>query len=248
MAATVSFSQYNSVIQTGRPGQSIGSGVVGRGVLQVQSGFDHNWSETNGRKVLSRTNNNIVRFGFNDRFEISSIVDLNHETVSPSNGPQSTREGLSQTQLGFRNVVFREADNEYVPGLAVQTRFRFSSDSRKYPIAQTFPVFLLAMTKSLDPTWSLTSNLGLKYNAGSADPVHSFTFAVSQSLSDSCSLLYEAYGQESQGQSSHYGGVGFSYLTNPDFQWDSYVSYGDNLGNQEIYLSLGFSWRSRLFE
>lgn len=99
--------QFNETIRTGRPGQAIGAFTVGKGVLQVQSGFDVFGSQNSRTKLKSNgfLNNTVVRYGLTETFEVSTLVEYKTET-NEQNDIRTNLQGLSAFDVGMRYHIF----------------------------------------------------------------------------------------------------------------------------------------------
>ncbi len=243
-----SLAQYQPTIQTGRPGQGIGPGVVGTGVLQWQAGFDLQQIEQTPSDRTNQTFNNILRLGLSERFEISSIIDYSDDEIAAtSTRARQGLSGISQFQFGFRYVLNEASPEEWFPAVGLQTRFRFESVGGDYRRNELAPIFILATSKGITDQISLSVNAGMAYDGFTPTPTYSYVVGLSQSLNSRWGTLYEAYGQDNAGQKTNYLGLGLSYLMTSNFQWDGYISTGNNMGIRETYMTLGLSWRGRIF-
>lgn len=236
--------QTAETIRTGRPGQAIGANVVGRGILQWQMGLDQNEARFFNSDTTTHTMNNVIRFGLNESFELSAVLDLTKEDVEP--GSSNDRSGLSQQQVGFRYNLVSSPDG-WIPAIAFQTRFRLRSVSNDFRSNEVAPVHLISLVHRLTDTINLASNGGLSYDGNSPTPRFNYVFSFSQSFGDHWSACYEIYGNENRLSKNTYLGLGLAYLMNKDFQWDGYISNGNNNNVKETYISLGFSWRTWVF-
>jgi hypothetical protein len=93
------YAQTSPTIATGRPGQSIGARVVGTHILQLQSGIELNRVETGATKDESWINNNVVRYGINEKVELSGVLDYRIQDSAGS--------GLDNYQFGFPPFAFK---------------------------------------------------------------------------------------------------------------------------------------------
>ncbi len=232
-------------IQTGRPGQAIGGGVVGAGVSQIQTGIDLQTFDQNLVKTTNRTLNNIFRLGLTDRFEISSVVDYSQDTVETNTLSQDFS-GISQFQLGFRYNLIPAAD-DWLPTLGLQTRFRLKNVSNHYQRDELAPIFVLSAVKPIDDQWTLTGNYGIAYDGISPSPTYNWVLSVSKSLTENWGTVGEIYGSQAGDQGATFYGAGLAYLVNSNLQLDTYLSAGENRGIRMFYGTLGVSWRTLAF-
>lgn len=108
------YSQTAPTIRTGRPGQSIGAYVLGTSIFQVQSGIEYNRTKTTS-EVESWINNNVLRYGLDEKWEISTVFDYRYQEVAGS--------GVDNLQLGGR-VNLIDGPDGFIPALGLQARVR----------------------------------------------------------------------------------------------------------------------------
>lgn len=228
--------QTSPQIRTGRPGQSIGAYVVGTGVTQIQSGLEYNRLKTNSED-LSWINNNILRYGLNERTELSGVLDYRTQNLIGT--------GVDNFQLGGRvNILNPEKNSFWSPALCFQARLRFKGggDFKKNKNA---PQFILSSVSDLGSLGSLTVNYTLSYDGFSTKGVHGHTLAWGISLDEKWGAFIEEYATYPEsGGSQHFVDTGFSYLQHKDLQWD--IAFGVDIESQfdQEYLAIGLSWRT----
>jgi len=236
--------QYNESIRTGRPGQAIGAFTVGKNILQFQQGFDFGSFTNPLYTPFGLSSNNVVRFGILEAFEISALVDFQHDRRNYDNITYS-ESGLSNLHLGFRAHINRQ--NGWIPSTAVQLRLKMTCLSEEYRINYIAPVMVLVAGWGLPENMSITTNWILSYSGYDPVPtgkyVLNFAFPVYKNLSG----FVENYGQvrEDVFQTRFDGGL--AYLVNNNFQLDISAGYGSNQGVQDYFVSTGISWRITSF-
>lgn len=140
---TISFGQYNPIIRTGRPGQTIGSFTVGKGVLQFHQGLDYTWG-TVGQEFTSPMglssagtvrleeyfSQNVIRFGVAEKLEVSAGINYswsNQFYDFGQNADPTLKEANIRTfdfknvDLGFRYNIL-DGNNRYKLGWGIQAR------------------------------------------------------------------------------------------------------------------------------
>lgn len=237
------FSQTHSSIRTGRPGQAIGPYVVGTDYLQIQSGYDHAWQNGN---IKSQTvlQNNVIRYGVDERFELSSVVSWQHDSISAP--AQENKEGISDFQLGFRYNINDRPDG-IIPGFGIQTRFKLINISSDYRSENIAPVIVFVSNHNLTDTLALGTNLGVTYSGNDTEPKYTFVSNLSFPIAERWNSFFEIYGNAQNAVASVFGDTGLAYLFSNDLQLDGYLGGGNNHGVSEFFLSVGFSWRLKDF-
>ena len=101
ICATSVLAQTSQSIRSGRPGQAIGPYVLGKGMLQIQSGLDRSQAKASNLDLSSTNSNTVIRLGLSESFETSGLLVYQADKDKVTTGDQNT-EGLSQLHLGFR--------------------------------------------------------------------------------------------------------------------------------------------------
>jgi len=241
LASTNAFAQTHDTIRTGRPGQAIGPYVVGTGYLQLQSGYDHAW-QNGDVKSQSALQSNVIRYGVDERFELSSVVNWQHDSISTPE--RATKEGVSDFQLGFRYNI-SDRPNGIVPGFGIQTRFKLTNVSSDYRSEDVAPVIIFVANHSLTDTLSLGTNLGVAYSGNDTEPKYTFVSNLSFPVAEKWSSFFEFYGHSQDAIAFVYADTGLAYALNNDLQLDGYFGGGSNHGVTEAFVSVGFSWRMK---
>ncbi len=237
--------EMTPVIVSGRPGQSIGPGVVGSGTFQIQSGINQNWLDGTS-KTDSKIFNNVLRFGLTKNFEISSVLEFRDDIKTIGNS-ENQHSGISQFHVGFRSVIFSRPDG-LLPGMAVQTRFKLDAVSQKYRTETVAPIITMAMLHKLGSNLFLIHNIGANYDGNTGDPAFFATSNLSCSLGKKWGTFFEVYGNLKNDPGSVYVDSGGWYFVNNDFKIDFSAGWGNNFGNVDVFVSVGFSWRTALFD
>ena len=237
-------SEMTPVIVSGRPGQSIGPGVVGSGTFQIQSGISQNRLDGTSNRN-SKIFNNIFRLGLTKSFEMSSVLKLRNDIEIMENSEKQLS-GLSQFHIGFRSVIFAKP-NGLLPGMAVQTRFKLDAVSSEYRNAAVTPIITISMLHKLSPKLSLIHNIGANYDGNDINPTFFATSNLLCPLSEKWGTFLEVYGNVKNDLGSAYIDSGGWYFVNNDLKVDFSAGWGNNFGNLDIFASVGFSWRTALF-
>ena len=234
------FSQTHPTIRTGRPGQSIGPFVLGTKIFQLQSGIEKSHFKNNTTHSTFLINNNVLRYGLNEKFEISGVFDLRED--KNRNNIITKQNGMDNQQLGFRINLIDKSDG-FIPALGFQTRFRFEG-SGDYERNRVSPIIILATMNRTSQNSSLITNWGFTQNGNDFVSQYNYSISYSYSLSEKWGTFIEHYGRERDSTTLSAWDVGVSYLLNSNTQFDT--SFGNDLesGFNEHFISLGISWRT----
>lgn len=227
------YSQTADSIRTGRPGQSIGAYVLGTKIFQVQSGIEYNRTKTTS-EVESWVNNSVLRYGIDEKWEISTVFDYRYQ--------EGTGSGVDNIQLGGR-VNLNDNPEGWVPALCLQARVRLEG-SGDFERQETRPVVIMSAVHDLKKAGSLTTNIIYGYDGNTPKPLYSFTLAWGISLTERIGAFVEEYGTYQNDEWVTAIDTGFSYLVHKDLQLDLAFGVDTESNFHQEYVALGFSWRT----
>lgn len=229
-----------AAIQSGRPGQSIGAGVVGKGMFQIQSGVESAQQES-----VTKTDtfhfNNVIRYGLTKDFEVSTLLNYASQETKVANTSQQI-DGLNEFHLGFRSHIV-DADGGFIPNLAIQTRFRLRAVDSDFPKSNTAPIVVLSAVFPLSTRTSFTTNWGASYSGNSTIPTYFWTTNFAFSLTPQWGIFVEPYGSITDDKGEQRINAGGEYFVNDDTKIDFSTGWGNNNGVSDNFVSLGISWR-----
>lgn len=221
------FSQTSEMISTGRPGQSIGSDTVGNKIIQLQSGYQYDDYESGD----TQTNNNIIRYGIGETFEVSTVFDYKKM--------QEDFSGTDNLQLGARkSFTFFDF---FIQSLAVQLRTRFKGSGDFKRDRQSYE---LLSSMSFNPIKEIAYGFNFSLSTDGFDTYINKFYALSFSynIKDNFSFFIEPYGNKGRAQNVISINSGFSYTVTKNLAFD--FSVGEGLSNSDDqFVSFGFSVR-----
>lgn len=227
------FSTVSKTIQTGRPGQSIGAGVVGENVFQIQSGVELNKAEIEDQSVENFIQNNVLRFGVSEKFELSAVLDIaNFDNTELKTG---------NLQVGGRVSLISEAKG-IIPQLVFQTRAQLV-DSDGYKNSAIPFVSILSAVHDLNNFGSMTSNLVMSKTEDDNLELGGGTLSWGKNYDEKLSYFVEYYANKSENDWLNYWDTGVGYLVNNDLLIDASVGFDLEDDMEYQFVSLGFSWR-----
>ena len=231
--------QYSEQIVSGRPGQSIPAATVGRGVYQVQTGLNLDWTLRDGGNLLDLTETTDLRIGLLKWLELSAIVaGAADEFVVPPAGRRRDR-GISDTQLG---LLFLLLENDgWRPALALRGHALLRVQDEDFRRAGTGSNFILAAAWNLTDALALTANLARTY-PGDGSRSDDWVTTLDISLSDRWGAFAESYGTLTGVATANYDG-GFSYLAADDLAFDLSAGWDGDYGERSWFLDFGVSFR-----
>lgn len=223
-------SQFSEQIRTGRPGQAIGTFVVGNKVFQLQSGFTRSTLNKSYQDEGEFTFSNVVRYGIGDRFELSGVVGYKSFN-------SSSDEGINSTQLGGRYHLTQL--NGIIPNSCIQGRFSLKAEDNDFKRSGFVSSWIYSFSYKILQEYSLTTNIVFQTERKTKD--WSYVLNISRGLNERFSAFIEAYGDLNLNQNYLDTGVGF--LLNDDIQLD--ISAGIDIisGRNEWFIDAGISMR-----
>lgn len=234
------YAQYSERIATGRPGAANGSGTVGKGVLQFQAGvqFDNvrDTRDTSQWNVDNVTENLVVRYGVQERFEISAVINHINSTEFIKEGSESVyRQGFNTSLIRARTNI-----NENLAfQVGVSTRLR----GKDYQINYIAPRFRVMYNTVLGKNANLTTNIGAFWNGIDNKPRGFYVFSFSFALTQDLSMVAEAYGDFVRERINNYFDLGLGYNINEDLLIDVNAGWGQNFPYKSYFVTAGVSYR-----
>jgi len=227
-------------METDRPDQTECSSVVPVHSLQIETGIVY----TRNGKVQERYNypTTLLRLGLLPSAELRIIAgewQSEHLRMKDSTGTK----GFQPVEIGSKIAVCEEK------GIRPQTAFighlAFVPGDRETKNRQAVvPNFRFSMSHSITETFSLGYNLGMEWEPFGAYPVYVYTATLGASLNEKVYAYAEVFGDLAY---AAYPGCqadgGFSYQPQKNLQLDVSAGIGLNDHSDDLYLSLGFSWR-----
>jgi hypothetical protein len=251
MVVTVSApAAQDDEIGSERPGISTGSGVVGNGRVQIESGLQHETRNDAGSKVRTLKVPTLLRLGVTDTVELRVEGDTyTREKVSRPGGPSERNEGMAPTSVGMK-LRLPDVGGPPEAAAALTARFFPRSGSGEFRSSHATGDLRLVADWDLAPGWSFTPNIGIgvyedddrrRYTTGL------FAASVSHEVTQALTVMVDS-GYQSREQRNGKAGalldVGASYLVNRDTQLD--VSAGGRVSGTAFprrMLSIGLSRR-----
>ncbi len=232
--------QYSPTIMSGRPGQSIGAQTVGKGVYQLQTGLNVDWTGAGAgvEHILDLTETTDIRIGILERLEVSALIaGASDESVVPA-GRRIDR-GMSDTQVGGRYTFL---DNEgWRPTLAVRAHALLTLQDKHFRRESPGANLIVTAEWGLTDLLALTTNLSRTWT-GDNERRTDYVTTLGFSLTDRWSSFVEVYGTLSGEVTSNYDG-GFAYLAGDNLAFDLSAGWDGDYGVKSYFLDFGVSFR-----
>lgn len=234
-------------LSSDRPGATNSALTVGKGKVQIQSGFLYHRTRTlietprgapnfnvSGFSKIESINHdkiftNQLRFGILSRTEFGVNLDFTRTDLEQyvnnvkllTENP--TRSELSKLGIALRQEVLQES--KYVPQTSIL--INFNTDGKlfdNYNRRNNNTLILLLLQKSLSEKFGLSSNLG--YDFLFEDRVFNYTLNIGYTLNSKISFFIETYGLSYDDGFDRYFDGGFAYLVKDNILLDFYAGWG----------------------
>lgn len=251
LAVTVAAAQpRDDYINPDRPGIADGSNVVGAGRIQVETGLQREYRNSNGAQSRTLFMPTLLRMGLNENIEFRSESNTYTRTTETDSTHMTARaEGIAPVSVGFK-VHFIDADGQQQPSVGVIARVFPRSGTREFQSTRATGDFRLVADWDFLPEWSLNPNIGVALYEGSDRRQYAAgLFAATLTYNPSKSLSFFAdVGLQSpearHGRSAVMVDVGMAYLIGRDIQID--ISAGSRVAGEtppRPFLAAGLSKR-----
>jgi Putative MetA-pathway of phenol degradation len=226
--------QLPAQITTDRPDQTESSITVGRGNLQIESGFLIEFEgdeESSNRRILAPTT--LFRYGISKAIELRFLNQFeSHQSTSFS------IHGISDIEIGTKVQLFKkqEADTEiaFISHLVLPTGTKELSDENYGTINK------LSISHSLSERFGIGYNIGYNYFEESNGDL-TYSLALGTGINEKVSIYSELYGAFLNFEDFEFNfDTGFTCLANEYLQFD--FSFGTGLNKSMNYISIGASW------
>lgn len=231
------WSQLTSNIQTDRPGQAINPNTVGKGMFQMQQGFDYFGIKEKAIISNGFATEQVVKYGVFQNLELSALFVFQYNKSMPS----LVSQGVSALHLGFR--IHLSDQNKAMPSSGFQLRIKVPKISKDFGQKYVTPQAIYSFTYSLPKDMSLTGNLILDFDGKDFTPIGGYVANFGFPIYKELSGFVENYGSISRGEFTTKFDGGFAYLINSNIQLDLTGGGAKNHGSTDYFVSLGISWR-----
>jgi hypothetical protein len=215
----------NGQIITDRPDQTEASIVLPKNILQIESGFSVD--QTN-------TFNNLFRFGLSESVEIR--LNTNYIFMDSKEGVNIPSPKFGDIELGTKIQLF--SSEIHTTTVAFLSHISIPTASKYYTNDGWGTLNRILIAHDLSQTLSIGYNLGYNKVYGAPD-TFIYTLALAKSIG-SWGVYAELFGENSKKESPNSYDLGLTYLIKENIQFD--VSLGKGFNNKMDYFALGVSW------
>ncbi len=224
----------NAQIVTDRPDQTESSSTVGKGQLQLESGFLLGFEGDEGnslRQILFPTN--LFRYGLFQKIELRLVNQYEVLKIG-----EETTQGISDLEVGFKIQLLKD-DNRNTE-MAFLTHVLFPTGTMELTNDDFGTINKLSISHALSENIGLGYNVGYNYFGEDKGDL-TYSLALGVGVNDKVGLYVEPYGQITNMEDFVLNfDAGMTYLANENLQFD--LSFGTGLNVRMNYLSIGCSW------
>lgn len=262
------YSQYTDIINSNRPGESFAAFSVGKTVVQTEGGISYinEKHDANDAEISGFYVDLDIRLGL-WKEEIEFITDLQYrmDTYEIPGGDSSSRNGLKNSALGFKYLVYDPFKNyeekvnlyswkanqkfkwrQFVPAVAVYGGVNLYLLDNPYiskDEGYLSPKGMIILQNHFTGGWVFVTNL-LVDKIGTDYMTFGGIFTTTKSFDERWSGFLEFQGYKSDYYNDIILRGGAAYLFSDNIQLD--ISIGKNFRDSTdvLYGGIGISWRS----
>lgn len=240
---------HPTTIRTARPGETVEPFVVGKNILQLQTGFSYRLEEYELFERSTAQLNQEFRLGLSEFFEVqfsTGFVNINNIYVVGI--PEDPR-GISNTQFGFKINI---SDGSKVPAMGIQYRFITRLVDSEFRPQTVGSRLFFSIGQQVHKDLALYANLGIERDGNELAPKGMYAIKVKVISVPRAEFMMEYFGKvplsenlfDQKWTSNINFGVGFWIL--PNFKVDA--TAGGNVEQEEdqVVWEVGLSWRGFL--
>ncbi|MCB9252214.1 MAG: transporter [Flavobacteriales bacterium] len=236
------YPQIPETIVSDRPGQAYSPNTAGKGIFQVQAGYDHQWfkNRKNDLKGTAGLTGVFLKFGLTERLSLNALAEYNKMDRQIMDSSEILK-GFQNMMAGLRINLLTETGSK--PSIGTMVMFRTPNSSGDFTQDQLSAKILFMLTNNFSKKLNLNVNLGIDFDGNSIIPLYQYVCNMGINLNNSWSVFIENYGMLKNKDFQNRWDAGVAYLVNPDMQFDLYGGKGINKSDQDGFISIGVSYR-----
>lgn len=229
-------------LATDRPDQTESSSTVGKGVVQIETGYLMAWEDLPtgnfDQDITHDFATTLLRIGILDNLELR--LATSYTSFNPVFGQDIS--GLSPVSVGTKIDIAEESGAWPEVAFIGHITLPWIGEEEFRP-NYIAPDFRFSFSHTLSDRFSLGYNLGFEWNGVVANDAFIYTIALGAAITEALSVYIEPFGAwPANGDGTHSFDAGATYLLNDNLQVD--VSYGFVYsGMDSRYFSVGLSVR-----
>jgi hypothetical protein len=230
-------------IVTDRPDQTESPSLVPKGGLQVEIGFAMEKDRYEGIRTTNVAyNSTLIKYGVNSNLELRFISEYLGQYERNDVNRLTDRNGFSPIALGVKIKLSDE--NGYWPQAGLISHIVLKSGHREFSPTYTAANFRFTFCHTLSDKFSLSYNLGVRWDGRTPEATFLYTLSLGYELSPKAAVFVESYSFFTEGgRTDHRFDGGFTYKLTPVIQLDLSAGTGLNRYAPDYFVSAGISFR-----
>ncbi|WP_282788032.1 transporter [Flavobacterium croceum] len=261
--------QYTDVINSNRPGESMGAFAVGKTVIQLEGGLSY-MSEKHSKldyKAKGMVGDLAIRYGFLfEEMEFITNIKYQQDTYTDASDIQESRHGVRNCSLGIKYLVydpFKYADNKpnlyswkanhsfkwksLIPAVSVFVAGNLNFDNsyidNTAKLNKVTPKAILCTQNMFAGGYVFVANVFVD-KITSDYQNYGYILTLTKGFNDKWSGFVENKGVVGDYYSDGLFTLGAAYLFTKDFQIDASFTHNIKTTPTFNYFGIGLSWRS----
>ncbi|PKV62847.1 transporter [Pontibacter ramchanderi] len=228
--------QEREDINADRPDRSQGPGIVSRGFVQLEAGY--NYQKLNDAIRTHAYPTALLRIGLLEGVELRLQGAIKDSVIE--NGTSRRIKGWGPLSVGTKVKLWKESGWRPEAALSAMLALPLGSDVFKPDNAE--PQFSLGFSNAISEKLDLTYNLGYGWTGG--NPEFSYGANITRQFIDRLSLYLEVFGDKGRGEpAEHQADLGLLFLLLPNLQFDLAAGRRLNKAAPRRFVTTGLAFR-----
>ncbi|WP_244554549.1 transporter [Pontibacter indicus] len=228
--------QEQEELNADRPDNSQGPGIVSRGYVQLEAGY--NYQKLNDRIRTYAYPTALLRVGLLQGVELRVQGAVKDSVIE--NGTSRHVKGWGPLSVGTKVRLWEESG--WRPEAAINAMLVLPVAHELFKPDNVEPQFSLGFSNALSETMDLSYNLGYGWTDG--EPQRSYGANITKQFMDKVSLYLEVFGNKGKGEpAEHQADLGILYLLLPNLQVDIAAGRRLNKAAPHHFFTTGLAFR-----
>lgn len=228
------FGELHAQLVTDRPDQTESSSTVGKGNLQIETGFllGFEGDQPSEQELLAPSN--LFRYGVSKGIELRLLSQFESVKIG-----DSKLQGISDIELGAKIQIYQKEDAR--TEIAFISHLLVPTGTGEVSLGNYGTINKLAVSHALSENMGLGYNVGYNYlGSGNGDITYSLVLGLG--VGEKVGIYAEPFGEITDLDTFILNAdAGFTYLAAENLQFD--FSFGTGINHKMNYLSIGFCWK-----
>ncbi|MBX0332257.1 transporter [Pontibacter sp. HSC-14F20] len=228
--------QAQEELSADRPDNSQGPGIISRGYVQLEAGYNYQKLNANIRTYAYPTA--LLRIGLLEGVELRVQGAVKDSVIE--NGTERHIKGWGPLSVGTKVRIWEEKG--WRPEAALSAMLTLPLASEVFKPDNPEPQLGLGFSNALSEKLELTYTLGYGWTDG--EPVRSYGANLTRQFIDKLMLYLEVFGSKEKSETAeHQADVGILYLVLPNLQFDVAAGRRLNKAAPHYFFTTGLAFR-----